>query len=520
MAIRMIPDDPNGSDKDYNPDQDRGYIPNNESSNGGGFGNPLALIPVIGFLFKRPKLLLLVAALAAAYFFIVKPMLEDGNKPRLTTGSNYDEKKYDATEAYEPLDNGAPTAVPLPERVSLERFAPNRKNQGEQGSCVAWSSAYAARTIMEASSAGVSPDGIAFSPAYLYNQIKMANCQGSLLPDAMQMMLQDGSVPMKFFPYNPNSCSKIPDPSLRNLAQQYRTRGFQRLTKGAGLAVDFNSIKQHLAAGAPVVIGMMVPRSFMQDMYGQKVWHPRSSDNPNRTEGGHAMCLIGYDDNLEGGAFQIMNSWGPEWGQNGLGWVRYADFMQFNKEAYGLYPLPAKDAALQRKFACKVGLVATGKQFIQLQKKANNEFETTNLIPKGTKFKMYVNNEVECYTYIFADDTNDKSNILFPYTAKHSPFCGITGVRLFPKDYSMLVDNLGNKDYMAVVMTKAPIAYAEINKKINANKAGDFGTRVRSALGNMVINNVTYNTDGKTMNFETLAPTQNKAVVCIVGIKK
>jgi C1A family cysteine protease len=520
MAIRMIPDDPKSDGREYNPDEER-YQPQEQSTNGGGgLGNAMAFIPVIGFLFKRPKLLLLIAALAAAYFFLIKPMMEDANKPQLTTGSNYDEKKYDATEAYEPVDNGAPAAVALPERVSLERFAPTRMNQGEQGSCVAWSSAYAARTILEASSAGVDPNGIAFSPAYLYNQIKMDNCQGSLLPDAMQMMLRDGSVPMKFFPYNPNTCSRLPDPSVRALAQQYRTRGFQRLTKGNGLAVDFNSIKQHLAAGAPVVIGMMVPRSFMQDMYGQKVWHPESGDDPNRTQGGHAMCVIGYDDNLEGGAFQIMNSWGNEWGQNGIGWVRYPDFMQFNKEAYGLYPLPAKDAALQRKFACKIGLVAAGKQFISLQKNTKNEFETTNLIPKGTKFKMYVNNELECYTYIFADDTSGKSNILFPYTAKHSPFCGITGVRLFPKDYSMLVDNIGNKDNMAVVITKAPIQYAAINAKINANKSGDYGTRVRNALAGMVIQNVNYATDGKTMNFETIAPTDNKAVVCVVSIRK
>ncbi len=520
MAIRMIPDNPDSNQDEYNPDEDK-YVRQSDNQSAGGSGvNPLALIPVVGFLFKRPKLLLLIAALAAAYWFFIRPMMQDASKPQLTTGSNYDEKKYDATEAYEPVDNGAPSAVPLPERVSLERFAPTRQNQGEQGSCVAWSSAYAARTIMEAASAGVDPNSIAFSPAYLYNQIKMANCQGSLLPDAMQMMLRDGSVPNKFFPYNPNTCSKLPDPSLRALAQQYRTRGFQRLTKGAGLAVDFNSIKQHLAAGAPVVIGMMVPRSFMQDMYGEKVWHPENGDDPNRTQGGHAMCVIGYDDNLEGGAFQIMNSWGNEWGQNGIGWVRYPDFMRFNKEAYGLYPLPAKDAALQRKFAGKVGLVAAGKQFIMLQKNTKNEFETTNLIPKGTKFKMYVNNEIECYTYIFADDTNGKSNILFPYTAKHSPFCGITGVRLFPKDYSMMVDNIGNKDNMAVVITKAPISYSAINAKINANKAGDFGTRVRNALGNMVIQNVNFATDGKTMNFVTNAPADNRAIVCVVGIRK
>ena len=38
------------------------------------------------------------------------------------------------------------------------------------------------------------------------------------------------------------------------------------------------------------------------------------------------MCVIGYDDYFEGGAFQVMNSWGKEWGEDGLFWMRYNDF--------------------------------------------------------------------------------------------------------------------------------------------------------------------------------------------------
>ena len=522
MPIRMVEDDSNNQEQ-FNPSDDNSQ---SSSSGGNGIGSFLFLLPFLGGLLKRPKLLLLIAALAAAYFFIVKPMLSGSshhNTGGITTGANFDEKKYDGTEVFEPLDNSGNTNVPLPERVSLERFAPDRKNQGEQGSCVAWSSAYAARTIMEAASAGVDPNSIAFSPAYLYNQIKMANCQGSLLPDAMQTMLKDGAVPLKLFPYNPNDCERQPDGQMRSFAAQYRTRGFQRLTKsGDDHAVDFVAIKQNLAAGAPVVIGMMVPSSFMQPMMGKKVWQPDADDNPDHgTMGGHAMCVIGYDDNLAGGAFQVMNSWGSEWGENGLGWIRYADFMKFDKEAYGLYPLPAKDAALQKKFACKIGLVEAGtKNFIQLKPKSNFEFETENAIPKGTKFKMYINNELECYTYIFGKDTNSTSYTLFPYTPKHSPFCGITGVRLFPKDYSMQADNIGNKDYMAIVISKQPLDYKALNAKITANPSADYANKVINAVGALALTNVPFTSDGKTMNFSTVAPSDNKAVVCIVEVNK
>jgi hypothetical protein len=232
------------------------------------------------------------------------------------------------------------------------------------------------------------------------------------------------------------------------------------------------------------------------------------------------MCVIGYDDNLAGGAFQIMNSWGTEWGENGIGWVRYEDFAYFNKEAFGLYPMVTKDAALQRKFSCAIGMVTDKKEFIPLAAKGNGTFESTVKVPKGTKFKMYVKNEVECFTYIFGQETNGSSYTLFPYTPKHSPFCGITGVRLFPKGHSLQVDNAGNKDFMAVVVTKKPIDYKALNARINISKGTDYAAKVNAAVADMSLKNVQFGSDGKTMQFAAVAPNDNKAVVCVVAINK
>ena len=40
----------------------------------------------------------------------------------------------------------------------------------------------------------------------------------------------------------------------------------------------------------------------------------------------HAMLIIGYDDNKCEGAFQILNSSGEEWVDEGVIWVKYKDF--------------------------------------------------------------------------------------------------------------------------------------------------------------------------------------------------
>ena len=35
------------------------------------------------------------------------------------------------------------------------------------------------------------------------------------------------------------------------------------------------------------------------------------------SDGGHAMSVVSYDDNKNGGTFELMNSWGNEWGKSG-----------------------------------------------------------------------------------------------------------------------------------------------------------------------------------------------------------
>ena len=62
------------------------------------------------------------------------------------------------------------------------------------------------------------------------------------------------------------------------------------------------------------------------------MWYP----NVGKTNifGGHAMVVIGYDDGLK--AFEVMNSWGKGWANQGFVWIRYDDFAKYCKYAYQL----------------------------------------------------------------------------------------------------------------------------------------------------------------------------------------
>jgi C1A family cysteine protease len=521
MPIRMVDDDNNDL---YNPG-------NNNDSGGGGNGPSSGclymLLPLAFNMFRKyPKATIALAVVGAIFYFGSGAFDGGGGNndiadnpdqnTSLSTGATMKQEVFDKADVFAALD---PTKNAMPARVSLLQYAPKRQNQGEQGSCVAWSSTYAARTILESASTGQNPNSTAFSPSFVYNQVHLPNCQGAYINEAMEVMQKQGVVLFNKFPYDAQDCSSEPSQALKKEAQQFRMRGFNRLTKdGNNYELDIPSIKQNLAKGAPVVIGMMVGGTFMENMFGKDMWVPSRSDYNMSGFGGHAMCVIGYDDNMQGGALQIMNSWGPEWGNQGVAWVKYKDFLHFSKEAYGLDPLPKKGATDQSKFSVAVGLVTNGNsQYIPMKANGRNVFSSAS-IRKGTKFKMEVTNNIECYVYVFGAETDGKSYTLFPYSAKHSPFCGITGTRLFPKDQSMMADQVGAKDYMAVVVTKKELDYAAFNNAINTSRKATYSERLSEALGNEQVQNVSFQS-GEIIKFECDAKDKN-AVGMVVEINK
>lgn len=519
MPIRMT-DDTN---------QEQEYVPSNDGGGGsrGGGGLPgggclTSFLPILlNLIFKRPligiPLLLVVGYLAFNSGLLGNLTTTNASSSVLQTGASLKQEVYDKAEVAAALSEYEKN--PLPEYVSLERFAPQRLDQGEQGSCVGWGSSYAARTILESSSTGQNPDEIAMSPSFVYNQIGFENCQGAYILNACKVMQQVGCVPKKNFEYTDQSCQRKPDDQLFRFAEDFKIRGYERLSKdGDDYTTDFFAIKQYLAKGAPVICGMMVGGSFMQDMFGQKVWHPTQDDYSMEGFGGHCMCIIGYDDRLEGGAFQIMNSWGSQWGENGIAWIRYKDFMHFNKEAYALQPLAKRGDMAARKLECTIGLVDnSNKQYIQLSNNGNL-FSTIRPIKKGTRFKVEVQNSIECYIYIFGEETDGSSYVLFPYTPKHTAFCGITGYRLFPKNQSLEADNIGSKDRIAIVVSKEALDYKQLNETINAAR-GDYRAKVMEALGSSAISNIQYNSANGTIGFRVTTE-NNQAVASIIEIDK
>ncbi|MFZ1314559.1 MAG: C1 family peptidase, partial [Chitinophagaceae bacterium] len=328
--------------------------------------------------------------------------------------------------------------------------------------------------------------------------------------------------------YTDQDCNRVPDESAKQAGRQNVIHGFTRITNGDNInEISVRGIKEHLNKNAPVAIGMMVGQSFMQNMMGQELWEPSGMDASQMGMGGHAMTVIGYDDRKFGGAFQIMNSWGPEWGNNGVAWVRYGDFKTYVREAYGIDPLPKRSNVANIPLECNIGLVRNeDKQNIALRLAGNNLFETVTPIRVGTRFKMSIENATECYIYVFGQEVDGSSFVLFPYlktgetVSKHSPYCGITGYRLFPKAQSLEADSIGTKDYIAIVVSKDELDYNRINQAISQSRQSTYAGKVNEALQSILIRTARFNSTNDGRIYFKVDANDNKAVAAIVAFDK
>lgn len=217
----------------------------------------------------------------------------------------------------------------LPTSVDLSSHLPPPGNQGSQNSCVGWAVGYYLKSFQEQveTNAGTFDGEHVFSPAFIYNQINNGRDGGALFIDALNLLSGQGAAPWSLMPYSDRDFSTRPSENAAAAARRYRIDFWRRVN-----VADNREVKAQLHAGYPVMIGAEVDEHF-RALKRNEVWR----ETRGAKLGGHAMLVCGYDDARN--AFRVINSWGPEWCENGFGWIDYGHFRVAVREAY-----VAKDA--------------------------------------------------------------------------------------------------------------------------------------------------------------------------------
>lgn len=407
-------------------------------------------------------------------------------------------------------------------KVDLKPFCPKPGHQGSIGSCVGWSSGYAALTIAEAISENKNAykqeeiTKNAKSALFIYNQIKISDCDGgSRIEDAMKLMQEKGNTTHKDFDIVIENCNREATEKDFKNAISHRIIDYMTLfAEEDAEAIKVNKVKLSLVQKKPVVVAMELNEDFQNLKKGDTYWFPNiGNTNPI---GAHAMCVVGFDDGKE--AFEIMNSWGDYWGEDGFIWVKYSDFVKqcyhayqftlpqsnFNssitegREFIGEFAFRYPKTIFKDKIEFAYEKVNFNGRFYQLQR---NDWKV------GEKFQLVSTNvQAGMYLYVFSHDPEGAIHVHWPrdeafdskFTGtKESAVITTSEVELIiPGSKKALQFDKAGKDYIVVLYSTKPIL--NFNEKLSLlrkdNKKGDLVAKIyRTFDDNIVpVRNVEY----------------------------
>lgn len=253
-------------------------------------------------------------------------------------GLIFDRESFGQGEQYE-VDRSSI----LPDAFSLKKYAPYIFKQ-QYSTCVSYSIANAMTIVNAINNKETNRDRISLltlSPHWIYfrNKDKTdSRCTDGLDIDrAINDVFRVG-IPyllnVEYKDYYPFSkiqlCDDYPGDITKNLevASANKPDGILKIREP-------QSIKSLISENIPVVIGMSVPPSF-EAAKNKSFWLPLNSET--KSDGyGHSMVVVGYDDNKYGGAFEVLNSWGESWGDQGFIWMKYSDLKKYFICGYALY---------------------------------------------------------------------------------------------------------------------------------------------------------------------------------------
>ncbi len=210
------------------------------------------------------------------------------------------------------------TAAALPSAIDLRAQMPPIYDQGQLGSCTA--NAIGGAFEFELLKQG-EPD---FMPSRLfiyYNERvierTVSEDSGAQLRDGMKTLAKQGACPEPLWPYVLSRFATKPPASCYAQAKTHLGIQYRRVEQAVA------AMRGCVAAGYPFVFGFSVYESFESAAVTRSGNVPMP-DGMERTLGGHAMCVVGYDNPKK--LFIVRNSWGTSWGKKGYGTMPYAYF--------------------------------------------------------------------------------------------------------------------------------------------------------------------------------------------------
>ncbi len=451
---------------------------------------------------KQRFLLILLSALLTSNFLAAQT-----KKYRL--GLKFSEFEYNKVPKRYFSVRGTRT---MPQAYSLKEYCPKPLNQLDLPTSPGWAAAYAAYTIIKAHENGWNKIEItrnAFAPLYPYYKVakdSVAKTPVVSLPEVLDAMKKYGTpkyidLPSRYLYYT--------TPRIEEEASYYRISEYTRLfDKYDGKVKKIQAIKATLNDNLPVIIGMHIPKSFF---WAKDFWQPRETFS--RDLPGHALTIIGYDDTKYGGSFEVINSWGSDWGNDGFMWIRYGDLIQFTEYAFDIHVIPGKLSGIELGGSIELTLV-DDKTPMEVEMLSPGYYKIAKSYPSGTLFTIKINNHSPAFIYAFASDLTGDVYPFFPPTYTSAALAKAASFYVPDENTPAIIDETIGTDYLCVLFSKEELDINALYSEIKRLQ-GPFIDKIKTALNNKIIaaDQISYQKDG--IGFK-LVKAEKPVVVLIV----
>ena len=199
----------------------------------------------------------------------------------------------------------------LPKSVDYTNKMSGVSDQGDEGTCVGFATVDGLKEYQEHVEWN---KNIQLSVRYVYSNAKkidgMPDQEGTTIRCALKTIQKKGVAPDDCWPYKPHQ-TDVPCDKADELAKPYRIERYVRLN-------SLQEMKESLVVNGPFVAGVYVFDSWSQASENGKIPMPKEGD---QLAGGHAICIVGYDDDKK--EFKFKNSWTASWGDYGYGHMPY-----------------------------------------------------------------------------------------------------------------------------------------------------------------------------------------------------
>ncbi|WP_159020637.1 C1 family peptidase [Algibacter sp. L3A6] len=204
---------------------------------------------------------------------------------------------------------------PISNSKDLTKYFPRVKDQGELGSCTA----FTISAIYEFA-AKLNNKHVSISEMFIYYNARelggyVNEDVGSTLLETINAVKLKGACYSKSHPYSKELFFNRPSEAAYIEAQH------QVVEKACRVKISEDDFKYAIANGHPVIIGLKLFKSFYPKNKAGIVPYPSATETAYEGHGNHALLVVGYNDDEK--LFKLRNSWGDKFGESGYCYAPY-----------------------------------------------------------------------------------------------------------------------------------------------------------------------------------------------------